>query len=280
MNRSLPTDDCWILRAPRLNANDDSVTLTRWLVHDGATVAAGQPVAEIETEKATAELSAERGGILLQAVAAGVTVPVGAPLAHVGATLAAAKEMRRSQSDPQSTARPSGLAATPKARALAVARGVDLAAVRAAGATIQERDVARHLAGHGAVDFSDDPRLELVGPASAHQLRVARDLHAAARASIFTTLAYRLDLRGPERAIAAGLARGHAASLLVLLLAALGRTLPRFPALVSVLARDTIYRWRDIDIAFAARSPAGDLHAPVVRCVDRMSPDEIARECA
>jgi pyruvate dehydrogenase E2 component (dihydrolipoamide acetyltransferase) len=281
MNRSLPADDCWILRAPRLNANDDSVTLTRWLVHDGAPVAAGQPIAEIETEKATAELSAERGGILLQAVAAGVTVPVGAPLAYVGATFAAAEEMRRSRSAPRSTAPPSGLAATPRARALAAARGVDLAAVRAAGATIQERDVARHLAGHdAAAGMSGDPRLVPVGPASAHQLRVARDLRAAARAGIFTTLAYRLDLRGPERAIAAELARGRAASLLVLLLGALGKTLPRFPALVSVLARDTIYRWRDVDIAFAARSPAGDLHAPVVRCVDRLSQDEIARECA
>jgi pyruvate/2-oxoglutarate dehydrogenase complex dihydrolipoamide acyltransferase (E2) component len=43
-------DDCWLLRVPRLNANDDRVTLTRWLVADGATVAAGDPVAEIETE--------------------------------------------------------------------------------------------------------------------------------------------------------------------------------------------------------------------------------------
>ena len=51
-------DDCWVLRAPRLNANDDSVTLTRWLAADRATVAANAPVAEIETEKATAEVVA------------------------------------------------------------------------------------------------------------------------------------------------------------------------------------------------------------------------------
>src|SRR5262249_38338477 len=149
-------------------------------------------------------------------------------------------------------------------------RGVDLAAVRAVGATIQERDVARHLAEHGAAgQMPDDPRLVLVGPATARRLRVARDLRAAAHASVFTTLAYRLALRGPERAIAAELAAGRAASLLVLLLAALGRTLPQFPDLVSVLAQGTIYRHRDIDVAFAARSPAGELHAPVVRRVDR-----------
>ena len=65
-----------------------------------------------------------------------------------------------------------------------------------------------------------------------------------------------------------------------MLLAALGRTLPRFPDLVSVIAQDGIHRYRDIDIAFAARSPTGELHAPVVRRVDRLSVAEIARECA
>jgi pyruvate dehydrogenase E2 component (dihydrolipoamide acetyltransferase) len=275
-------DDGWVLRAPRLNANDDRVTLTRWLVADRATVAAGAPIAEVETEKATAELSAEVGGSLLQAVPAGTAVPIGAPLAYVGPTLAATEDMRRIQAETRSSPPPARLAATAKARALAAARGVDLDAVRADGATIQERDVARHLAEHGggATEIADDPRLVLVGDAPAHQLRVARDLRAAARAGVFTTLAYRLDLRGPERAIAAELARGRVASLLVLLLAALGKTLPQFPALVSVLARDRIYRYRDIDIAFAARSPTGELHAPVVRQVDRLSIDEIARECA
>jgi pyruvate dehydrogenase E2 component (dihydrolipoamide acetyltransferase) len=126
----------------------------------------------------------------------------------------------------------------------------------------------------------DEPRLVLAGEASAHQLRVARDLREAARRGIFTTLAYRLDLRGPERTIAAELAQGRTASLLVTLLLALGKTLPAFPRLVSVLARDRIYRYRDVDIAFAVRSPTSELHAPVVRHVDRLTLDEIARECA
>jgi pyruvate dehydrogenase E2 component (dihydrolipoamide acetyltransferase) len=274
-------DDCWILRAPRLNANDDSVTLTRWLAPDRATVAAGQPIAEIETEKATAELAAEVGGTLLQAVAAGASVPIGAPLAYVGPTLAAAEDLRRSEAETRPSPRSARAAATPKAQALAAARGVDLARVRSRGATIQERDVVLHLAEqNAAADISGDPRLVLVGPASAHQRRVARDVRAAARAGVFTTLAYRLDLRGPERMIAAELARGRTVSLLVLLLAALGKTLPRFPGLVSVIARDQVHRWRDVDIAFAARSLAGDLHAPVVRRVDRLSVDAIARECA
>jgi pyruvate dehydrogenase E2 component (dihydrolipoamide acetyltransferase) len=270
----------WVLRAPRLNANDDRVTLTRWLSADRSKVEAGQPIAEIETEKATTEVAAELGGMLLQAVSAGAKVAIGAPLAYVGPTLAAAEDARRARTQPATSADERKPAATAKAQALAAARGIDLAQVAASGATIKERDVARHLAEHGAEAVADDPRLVFAGEASAHQLRVARDLREAARRGIFTTLAYRLDLRGPERMIADELARGRAASLLVTLLLALGKTLPAFPRLVSVLARDRIYRYRDVDVAFAVRSPAGELHAPVVRHVDRLGLDEIARECA
>ena len=274
-------DDCWVLRAPRLNANDDSVTLTRWLAADRATVAANAPVAEIETEKATAEVVAEVGGTLLHAADAGAKVPVGAPLGYVGSSLAAAEQARRAQPESPDVPRSRELAATAKARALAAARGVDLGDVRASGATIKEQDVARHVAERGTNDaMANDPRLVLVGEPSAHQLRVARDLRQAAQNGVFTTLSYRLDLRGPERMIAAELSAGRAVSLLAILLWALGRTLPAFANLLSAVERGKVFRYRDIDIAFAARSPAGELHAPVVRGVDRLDLADIARECA
>ena len=277
-----PADDCWILRAPRLNANDDSVTVTRWLVADRSTVVAGQPIAEIETEKATSEVPAEVGGVLLHAAPAGADVAVGAPLAYVADTLEAAQAARDAPAAAPQSATGSSVVATAKARALVAARGIDLAAVAASGATVKERDVTRHLAGQGGLGASAacDPRLELVGDASAHALRVARDLRAAVTSGTFTTLAYRLDLRGPERMVAAELAQGRAVSLLAIALLALGRTLPAFPALRSRLDRGKLYRYRDIDVAFAARTDAGALHAPVVRGVDRLDLDAIARECA
>ena len=270
-------ENAWVLRAPRLNANDDSVTLTRWLVADGVTVAAGEAVAEIETEKATAEVTAEIGGTLVHAVAAGAAVPVGAPLALVASTAAAIEAAQCAFAEAPAAAAGRPTAATAKAQALAAAHGIDLATVHADGATIKERDVARHLAPGGA---APDPRLVLIGDASPHQRRVARDLRAAAQAGLFTSLAYRLDLRGPERMIAAELGRGRTTSLLVTLLWGLGRVLPAFPNLISVHDRSRIYRYRDIDIAFAVRSESGDLHAPVVRGADRLAPDAIARECA
>jgi pyruvate dehydrogenase E2 component (dihydrolipoamide acetyltransferase) len=275
-------EDCWVLRAPRLNPNDDAVTLTRWLSPDRSKVAAGQPIAEIETEKATAELVAGAGGILVHVVGVGAKVPVDAPLAYLGLDPAAIDTARSVDTLIQAPAQDQSRAATLKAQALAVAHGVDLARVAASGATIKERDVARYLSEHsddGNV-LADDARLVPVGEASAHQLRVVRDLREAARSGIFTSLAYRLDLRGPERMIASELADGRVASLLVVLLSALGKTLPAFPDLISRLHGKKIYHYRSIDIAFAVRSPAGELHAPVVRHVDRMDVEAIARECA
>jgi pyruvate dehydrogenase E2 component (dihydrolipoamide acetyltransferase) len=280
-DRNVP-EDCWVLRAPRLNANDDRVTVTRWLAADRSTVAAGDAIAEIETEKATAELAAEAAGVLLHTVAAGDAAPIGAPLAVVGATLAVAAAARDAAAVPAAVVPGGWFAATPKARMLAAARGVDLDNVGASGGTIKERDVVRYLADQGLGDagIAGDPRLVRVGDASAHQLRVTRDLRTAVRAGLFTTLSYRLDLRGPERLIAAELAQGRTMSLLAPLLHALGRTLPDFPALLGVLDHDKLYRYRDIDIAFAVRSPAGELHAPVARRVDQRDVADIARDCA
>ena len=275
--------DIWVLRAPRLNANDDVVTLTRWIRPERSTVAVGEPIAEIETEKATAELVAESDGLLVHAVAAGTSIPVNGVLAYVGRDLAAIEDARRAGGQARTCAARRQAVATPKARALASMHDLDLRQVAASGATIKERDVERFLAQRGigtSNTAANDPRLVPAGKASAHRLRVARDLRETARTGLSTTLSYALDLRGAERMMSSALSRGETLSLLGVLLCALGKTLPSFPDLVSVLAGEEIYRYRDVDIAFAVRSPAGELHAPVARHVDRMSLDEVARACA
>ncbi|MEU7953750.1 2-oxo acid dehydrogenase subunit E2 [Micromonospora chalcea] len=68
---------------PRLNPNDDSYVLLEWLVADGATVEAGEPVAAVETSKAIEELAATRAGVLRQDVAAGADCAPGAPIGRI-----------------------------------------------------------------------------------------------------------------------------------------------------------------------------------------------------
>src|SRR3972149_5541802 len=56
----------------------------RWMKHPGDTVAAGEAIAEIETDKVNVELPAEESGTLTEILAAeGATVPVGGAIAVI-----------------------------------------------------------------------------------------------------------------------------------------------------------------------------------------------------
>src|SRR5436190_21968528 len=52
-------------------------TLASWLKEDGAAVARGEPIYQLETDKVNYAVEAPASGILRQVVAAGETVPVG-----------------------------------------------------------------------------------------------------------------------------------------------------------------------------------------------------------
>jgi 2-oxoglutarate dehydrogenase E2 component (dihydrolipoamide succinyltransferase) len=68
---------------PRENVNDESATLVAWSVAEGARVAPGQPIAQIETSKAVVELAAPTGGVLRPGARAGDEVPIGGVLGWV-----------------------------------------------------------------------------------------------------------------------------------------------------------------------------------------------------
>ena len=71
------------VRVPKLNNNDATYELLEWLVADGSAVAAGDPVAVVETSKATEEVEAEQTGTLRHAVAAGTECAPGAVIGHL-----------------------------------------------------------------------------------------------------------------------------------------------------------------------------------------------------
>ncbi|MFI7672183.1 2-oxo acid dehydrogenase subunit E2 [Actinophytocola sp. NPDC049390] len=71
------------VRVPKLNNNDATYELVEWLVADGSAVAAGDPVAVVETSKATEEVAAEQAGTLRHAVAAGTDCAPGTVIGHL-----------------------------------------------------------------------------------------------------------------------------------------------------------------------------------------------------
>ena len=70
---------------PQMGYDMREGTLVRWLKAEGAEIDVGDPVAEIETDKAVVEFESVAAGILRKRlVSEGTTVPVGHPLAIVG----------------------------------------------------------------------------------------------------------------------------------------------------------------------------------------------------
>jgi pyruvate dehydrogenase E2 component (dihydrolipoamide acetyltransferase) len=139
--------------------------LVEWKKQEGETVAVGDVLAEVETDKAVMELVARVGGVLLrQTVAAGQTVPVSSPVAVIGqpgetvpaaagngagsakgAEAAAPKPAgalrplapapaAQAPAAPAATAPASGrIKASPLARKIAQEQGLDLRAVQGSG---------------------------------------------------------------------------------------------------------------------------------------------------
>jgi pyruvate dehydrogenase E2 component (dihydrolipoamide acetyltransferase) len=71
-----------IMRMPEVLANATEAIIANWLIQEGGSFVVGQPMAEVETEKALVEVPAETDGILGKYLAInGASVQVGAPIA-------------------------------------------------------------------------------------------------------------------------------------------------------------------------------------------------------
>jgi pyruvate dehydrogenase E2 component (dihydrolipoyllysine-residue acetyltransferase) len=74
-----------LLRVPEVAAGATEAILAEWLLEESASFHAGDPMANLETDKALVEVSAEGDGVLLRPLAAqGEKVTVGAPMALLG----------------------------------------------------------------------------------------------------------------------------------------------------------------------------------------------------
>jgi 2-oxoglutarate dehydrogenase E2 component (dihydrolipoamide succinyltransferase) len=63
--------------APNVGESITEVSLVQWLKSEGEGVTEGEPIAEIESDKATVELTAEASGTIHFTVQEGDVVPVG-----------------------------------------------------------------------------------------------------------------------------------------------------------------------------------------------------------
>lgn len=100
---------------PALGMAQDTGTLIAWLKRDGESVAKGEPIAEIETDKATVEIEAPASGMLGGVCAnEGDSVPVGQTVAWILTPGESVPEGVR-DGPTSSLSRPDGVAITPSA---------------------------------------------------------------------------------------------------------------------------------------------------------------------
>lgn len=148
-----------LLRMPEVAANATHATLAAWSKKEGEPIAVGDCLAEVETDKAIVEISADSAGVMGQwLVPAGQEVEVGAPIA----VLLAAGE---AAADVQALLQAAGAVATaPAAAAASAVPGTPAPAAttdQTSGDRLRASPLARRLAAQRGVDLS---RLQGSGP--------------------------------------------------------------------------------------------------------------------
>ncbi len=287
------------VKLPRLGQGMESGTVVRWLKEEGDRVERGEPLYEVDTEKATQEVEAEAAGVLLRIVVREGEVPVGTVLAYIG-------EPGESLPEPEA---PTGDGRAAEAVPAVPASRPTVAAAppaRPPGQRVKASPLARRLARERGIDLS-----QLVGSGPEGRI-VAEDVERAARAPRVAPVeavlpeAERVPLTGVRRTIARRLSEAWQVPVFqleasadmerVLALVELRRRLQpdlrltvtdvlvkacavallRHPEVNVQLAEDALLRFSSAHVGIAVATERG-LVVPVVRAAERLSLDEIAR---
>ncbi len=135
-----------VVRMPSVLAGATEAAIASWLVAPGDTVAVGDPLAEIETEKAVIEYGAEEPGVVGRIVlAAGEVGEIGAPIAVLVKDGETDADIDAALGQATRAASQTRIFASPIVRKMAREKGIALAAIAGTGPNgrIVRRDLER-----------------------------------------------------------------------------------------------------------------------------------------
>jgi pyruvate dehydrogenase E2 component (dihydrolipoyllysine-residue acetyltransferase) len=256
------------LNMPKLSDSMEEATIVRWLKEPGDTFARGEPLAEIETDKATIVYEAEADGVIGRIVVPeGESARLGDPIATLGSDGTA-------EPAPSPSER---VRATPVARRRAVELGVSLHELSGTGPdgriTIQDVERAAGEAALAAPEPSAKGAVELV-PLTPTQATIARRMEQASAIPTFTVtieidmsnvVALRHEAPEPKPSVNDFLVR--AAAL----------TLREFPAFNSAWIEGRVERYSRMNIGIAVAAE-GALLVPTLFDADEKPLAQIAEE--
>jgi pyruvate dehydrogenase E2 component (dihydrolipoamide acetyltransferase) len=177
---------------PALGMAQETGIIVRWLKTEGEEVAKGEPLAEIETDKATVEIEAPASGVLTNVTGpVGVDIPVGQVIAAILSPGESPQKVAATQPVPvngepstdghathQSGTNLPGVMASPLAQRIAAEHNLDIASIQPAGRRVQKADVLAHIQNQQSTGVihhapeTDHPRLL---PASPKARRLAAE---------------------------------------------------------------------------------------------------------
>ena len=272
---------------PTLGADMSAGTLIAWCKQPGDTVARGDIIAEVHTDKADIEVEVFVAGVIEKLlVEPGQQVPVGTPLALIredGKAPAAAPEPPPAAAP----AEPARLLVSPSAKSLAEELGVDLAAVHGTGpgGRIQRRDIEQAAA---ATPPPAPPAPAPPAPAPAPT--EAEDRQAGMRRAIATAMA-RSKREAPHFYLSETIDLSRATGWLaeenhrrpvpdrllpgVLLLKAAALALREVPELNATWQGEQVVQSDAVHLGIAIFLRGGGLVAPALHHADELSLDDL-----
>ncbi|MBI4514901.1 MAG: 2-oxo acid dehydrogenase subunit E2 [Deltaproteobacteria bacterium] len=274
---------------PKFGLTMQEGTIQQWFKAEGESIAAGQPLFEVETEKVLYQVEAPASGVVAKLlypaeatapcarVVAVIAQPGEDPLAiaanYASATpapIVPAPSARGTASAPPAAPNRTP-AATPVARKLAKEHGLDLAAIQGSGpgGRITREDVEAAISAPRSAAAAAQP---LKGMRKNIAERMLKSLHSSAQLTITTEA----DVTAMVRRHAE-LKAQFALTYTDLIIEAVAGALRSHPRLGVTVAGDAIQSHTDINIGIAVALDDG-LIAPVIRKADQKSLPQIAEQ--
>ncbi len=280
---------------PAFGATQTTGVLLKWFKREGETVAKGEALMEVETDKSTVEVAANATGVLLgRRAAEGDTIPVGQIIALIGA---AGEKLDETSWGPNRTepttanpsvamtdstvhrpvaqpvsASPGHPLASPAARRIARQNSLDIGAIRGSGpgGAVLTRDLQSP--GNGSSDGS-------LMPLNAMRRITGARMSASKQSAPHFYISVDIDMSAVTKLRKAAKERGDEVvpSINDFILQACARALKDFPSMNSSFTERGIQQHADINIGIAVALDEG-LVVPVIRNADQLDLMELAKQ--
>jgi 2-oxoglutarate dehydrogenase E2 component (dihydrolipoamide succinyltransferase) len=282
------------IKVPTVGESISEVSLAKWLKKDGEWVERDEVLAEIESEKATFEINAEKAGILSVKANEGDTLSIGDVVCSIddnaerpaGAVPQKAEnKVAKKVEEVEKPVTKTDLKASPVAAAIIADKKVDAKAIAPSGSggKILKQDVLEALASpgrkSGIVAFSRNERKEKMT-----QLRktVSRRLVEAKNTTAMLTTFNEVDMSAVMEIRAQykdKFKESHGVGLgfMSFFTKACSYALQEFPAVNAYISNDEIIYHDYCDISIAVSAPKG-LVVPVIRNAESLTMAEIEKK--